>query len=106
MTYADQLVNRLVFQSPADDSFSAERPPQADLFVTVSATDYLLLLAIADLANELRHGLVQHFDARDLPTAVVITESELYPLLEDYEARRSVLDVLDGDARAFNAARQ
>lgn len=105
MTYADQLVNRLVA------ALSAERPPQAQapqagIFVTVGATDYQLLIAIADLANDLRHGLVQHFGVRDLPATISLTESELYPLLEDYEARRTALDVFDADARTVNDARQ
>lgn len=104
MTYAEKLINHLAATVSADRLPQAQ--PQAMPFATVGATDYLLLTAIADLANELRHGLVQHFAAQDLPAAVVLTESELCPLLEDYEARRSTLDILDADARTVGAARQ
>lgn len=97
MTYADQLVNHLAAVLYAE----RQSPPRPhfQLSVTVGITDYALLLAIADLANDLRQALVWHFDAANLPADVTLTETELYPLLEDFQGRRHILDIFDADAR-------
>lgn len=97
MTYTDTLVQRI-------SAILAGQPtPTTALAINVGITDYSLLLAVADLANQLRHALVRHFDAANLPTSITIIEAELYPLLCDFEERRTSLDPFDADARIIAA---